>query len=508
MTVEALRSAAWRRSIAAWAALVIALLLVLRRDATHLFSIWWNNATFGHCLLIVPIVAWLVWQRKDELARLAPTPWLRGIALLFATGLLWLAGDLTELSVVRHAALVLMVMATVPTVFGLAVTRGVAFPLFFLLFGIPIGEQIVPQLQTITALFCIKMLDLFGIPAFLDGVFIAIPEGNFEVAEACSGVRFLIAMVAFGALASNVCFKSRWRRAGFMAASVIVPIVANGFRAWGTIYIAHKTTPAFARGMDHIIYGWFFFAFVMALTLAIGWRFFDRPVEEPMIYPERIQPRDSLPGEPRMVLIATLAAFVLAAAAPAYGAYVAGRGPDSRVVAINLPTPAGWTRVPFAGEPWSPQYAGAHTAMASYSDGKGQPVDLYVAIYDHQTAREKLVGFGQGIAPPAEGAPWAWARSDVPPPDGVAAQINATAAVREAWQYYLVNGRVVGTPLKIKIEGLKAKLLGGPTRAATVVISAQRADTVIAARPAIARFAAALGPIDKLVDRAAIEAKD
>ena len=482
--------------------------MLLHRDALHLFSIWWNNATFGHCLLIVPIVGWLVWQRRHELVRMAPSPWLPGVGLLLATGVLWLAGELAELSVVRHAALVLTVMATVPTIFGLAVTRGVAFALFFLLFGIPVGEQIVPQLQTFTALFSIKLLDLFGVPAFLDGVFISIPNGDFEVAEACSGVRFLIAMVAFGALTSNVCFKSWWRRAAFMAASVLVPIVANGFRAWGTIYIAHRTTASFARGIDHIVYGWFFFAFVMALTLAIGWRFFDRPVDEPMIDPARLQPATAIPGTPRSLVVATLAALALAAVAPAYAGYIAGRGPDERVAAIRLPTPEGWRLASYAGSPWRPRYPGARDAMATYVDRAGERVDLYLAVYDREDKDNKLVGYGQGIAPPDEHAPWAWAKSDASPPGGSAAQINGPGVVREAWQYYLVNGRIVGTPYAAKAEGLRVRLLGGPTRAATVVISAPRADSMISVRPAIARFAAAVGPIGALIDRATIEARD
>ena len=68
------------------------------------------------------------------------------------------------------------------------------------------------------------LLALTGVPASIDGVFITTPAGLFEVAEACSGVKFLIAMIAFGTLVANVCFTSWPRRCVFIAASVIVPI--------------------------------------------------------------------------------------------------------------------------------------------------------------------------------------------------------------------------------------------------------------------------------------------
>ena len=272
----------WPRALLLWAGTLIALGLVLRVDVAHMVGRWWDSSTYGHCLLIPPILAWMVWQRRDGLARLAPQPWLPGAALMLGAGALWLVGHLAGVALLRHAALVLLFIFSVPTMLGLAVARGVMFPLVFALFMIPTGEQLEPKLQTITAWFAMKLLHLAGVPAFNDGVFITIDNGDFEVAEACSGVRFLIAMVAFGALVSNVCFISWRRRIAFMFAAIFLPIVANGIRAWGTIYIAHLTSPQFARGVDHIVYGWIFFAVVMALLLAVGWRFFDRPVEDPV----------------------------------------------------------------------------------------------------------------------------------------------------------------------------------------------------------------------------------
>jgi hypothetical protein len=64
---------------------------------------------------------------------------------------------------------------------------------------------------------------------------------------------------------------------------------------------------------------------------------------------------------------------------------------------------------------------------------------------------------------------------------------------------------VVGSPYAAKTEATKAKLLGGPTRAATVVISAQRPDPLVSARPSVERLAAAFGPVDAFVDRVTIE---
>src|SRR3546814_4691911 len=74
-----------------------------------------------------------------------------------------------------------------------------------------------------------------------------------------------------------------------MLAAIGIPIVANGFRAFGTIHIARLTDIDFAASFDHVIYGWFFFAFIIALLMGAAWRFFDRKLGDPWFDTERLQ---------------------------------------------------------------------------------------------------------------------------------------------------------------------------------------------------------------------------
>ena len=96
-------------------------------------------------------------------------------------------------------------------------------------------------------------------------------------------MKFLVAMVALGTLVAHLCFASAKRRTLFMAAAVVVPVLANGVRAWGTISIAQSRGVEFAAGFDHIVYGWVFFALVMIAVLGASWRFFDRSPDDPLI---------------------------------------------------------------------------------------------------------------------------------------------------------------------------------------------------------------------------------
>ena len=274
----------WRAHLVRLALVMAALLLIFASDVADMASIWWNVSTYTHCLFVLPIIGWLIWQRRREVLTLTPQGDWRGIALVFFGAAVWMLGEAAGIALFRHAAVVFMLQASVFALLGQRVLRGLLFPVFYLVFLIPFGDELVPQLQTITAKLSMIFLGWASIPAHIEGVFISIPTGLFEVAEACSGVKFLVAMVAYSALTANVCFKSWKRRVAFLTMAMIVPILANGLRAYGTIHVSYATgSNDFAEGFDHIIFGWVFFALVMAMVVAIGWRFFDRPIDAPWL---------------------------------------------------------------------------------------------------------------------------------------------------------------------------------------------------------------------------------
>ena len=237
---------AWRQQATLLAVAASAILLLFWHDFYAMASIWWNASTYNHCLLIPPLIAWLVWQRRAELAELTPTSWRPGLALAAAGAIAWLLGYAGGISLGRHLGLILMLQGAILTLLGKAVARGLAFPIFYLLFLVPFGDEVLPFMQTLTAKLAMMLLNVGGTPAHLQGVFITTPSGYFEVAEACAGVKFLVAMVALGALVANLCFRSWTRRVAFMIASVTVPVLANGVRAWGTIYVAEGTSVDYA----------------------------------------------------------------------------------------------------------------------------------------------------------------------------------------------------------------------------------------------------------------------
>jgi exosortase A len=490
--------AGWRAHLTALGWLASAILILFHRDAADMVGLWLKSETFNHCALILPIIGWLAWQRLAELRRLAPAAWWPGLLLVAAGAASWLLGEAGSVALARHIGLVLMLQGAVIACLGKAVSRGLAFPIFYALFLIPAGEGLVPPLQTLTAEMSMALLALSGIPAHIEGIFITTPSGYFEVAEACSGVQFLIAMIAYGALVANVCFRSWPRRIAFIAAAIIIPILANGVRAWGTIYIAEISGIEFAAGVDHVVYGWFFFALVIALLMAVGWRFFDRRAGDAWINPEKLQP--VRPISSPLVPVAA-AALALAALPLAWSAAIAASAEEAPAQLV-LPYVDGWERMPMTGRPWKPHYVGADLLrMGRYRNAQGQQVDLAIAVFARQGEGRELVGYGQGAVGPE--SDWAWTASASPPFGGRADRIASHSTVREVLTFYRVGSTLTGSPMQVKLETMKTRLTGGPQRAVAILVSAPEPADGVSVRPALDAFVRALGPIDRLADRAA-----
>ena len=479
----------------ALAAAATGILLLFHTDIVRMVGVWWSASTYSHCILIAPIIAWLIWQRRSELGALTPTGWWPGLAVVVAGGMGWLMGDAGSVAFARQLGVVLMLQGAVITIFGPTVVRGMLFPLCYALFLVPFGESLEAPLQQVTVGIVMPLLDLVGIPATANGVMIHAGRYYFEVAEACSGTKFVIAMLAFGVLVCNLCFTSWRRRAIFMTAALIIPILANGVRAFATIWVADMTSVQTATGFDHIVYGWVFFALVMAGILALGWRWFDRAADAPAFDPDALRrPISHALG----AVVAGLFVIAIAAAFPAWSAVIDGRA-TALPARGTLPTIPGWHRVPLSDRaPWMPYYPTADRYLfGRYTDGI-DTVDLGIAAYASQHGDKEVVGYGIGVL--RQDDRWLRVASLPDLAGGDAMQIAAPGPVeRIVVTWYRIGKTITADGKQVKIETMKARLLGGDQRAVAIHVSAE-IKGAHDARTAIVRFLTAAGPIGRIAD--------
>ena len=234
------------------------------------FDIWIGNDIFNHCLLVIPGSFYLIYLKRSVLpsSEVRPNFWV--LPFLVGCLLLYLVGIAGDVQLFMHAATFSFLPFAVWMLLGNTLAYKVTFPLFFMLFAIPFGEELVPFLQEVTADWSVFLLNVTGVPIYRSGLYIEIPQGRFLVAEACSGISFFIASIVIGSLYAYLNIYSWKRKVSFVILSIMFPVVANAIRVYGIILTGYLTDMEHAVGADHIIYGWFFFAFVILCLLGIG----------------------------------------------------------------------------------------------------------------------------------------------------------------------------------------------------------------------------------------------
>ena len=244
-------------------------------------NVWWVSPTYSHCFLIIPTVAYLIWAKRKQLREQIPRPFPKALLLALPVLVVWIAGTAAAVNEAQQIAIIGLFQILLLVSLGPEIYRIILFPSLFLFALVPTGEYLVGPLQTFTTKFISVGLDMLGILHYTEGNIIQLANGAFQVAEACAGLRFLIATVVLSTLYAHLVFR-RWSKIiVFVLASFIVPVIANGFRALGIVLLAHYTDNKLAVGADHIVYGWGFSVAILMLLFFIGARFRDSDDERP-----------------------------------------------------------------------------------------------------------------------------------------------------------------------------------------------------------------------------------
>lgn len=445
-------------------------------------AVWWSTPTFHHGFAVLPVTLVLIWRKRRQLAAEPVRPEPRALAPLALGAALWLAGEAGALQLFQHAGLAVMLAALAFGVCGWALIRHGWFPLLFLGFMVPAGDQLVPLLQDVTAAIAVWLLQAAGIPVMRDGVLLQTPSGLFEVAEACAGIRFLIANIVVASVFAHLNYRRWYKAAAFMALCIVVPILANGVRGFGIMLIAYWTDNEYAAGVDHIVYGWGFFAVVMLATLYAGSLFADRPAAEAPAQPKP-GPAEGvarwMPVSRAQPLVTALMALGLLAA-PAYAALVLGNAPWEAPSHLTPPRAGGaWTAAP--GAPgWRPVFAGATAELAQTY--RHQPTDrtlaFYLAYYAGQRQGSEPIQHANRVT---GGEGWTriasrketLAATDGPLPVNVERTAGPDGREWTLASWYWVGGRFTASRLEAKILQIKAALAGESRAAAAIVLAAE-----------------------------------
>ncbi len=468
-----LKVSPWNARLAAIMLAVAAVVVILFPSYAEIFNLWWTITGYNHCLLIVPISLYLAWLNRGALYALPiSNSWL-GVGYSALNAIVWFLGDLLSLNVLEHAGSIGIIVGVVWSLLGNAGFRLMLFPLFYLYFGLPEGDFLVPYLQDLTAKVVVILLRASEIPVFLEGRYLTIPSGQFHVAKACSGINYLIATLAVGTVFAYLRYRRTSRRIAFMCLVILVPLAANGLRAYGIVMIAHLSNYKYAMGVDHFIYGWLFFGVVIFALFSLGNLFSDVDDGETPRYlatPDAQEPTSpALPVFAIVIIIGGLRALSLAGVCVGYA--------DLNIHAPNSGN--AWEMLPDSHTVLGSHFEGHDaTVTASYRRTESQTatdVSLEIFYYRRQEQGAEVIGVRNDIYDDER-----WRRVEGPSnrvvngyPGEVYEMIlrSHDARERRVWYWFDISGTPTLNTIKAKFYSKRAVFTGAYLGEAAVIVS-------------------------------------
>lgn len=234
-------------------------------------DVWVGKEEYSHAILVPLIVAFLVWQRRPLLQRMGFEGSWWGFAIVALGSALQVLGRLATLYVVQQYALLLVVYGIVLALAGWRVVKRLGMPLLLLLSMVPLPEfllkNVSAELQLLSSQLGVWFLRVAGVSVLLEGNVIDLGSYKLEVAEACSGLRYLFPLMTLGLILAYFFQAATWKRAFVFLSSIPVTIVMNSLRVALIGVMVDRWGPAMAQGFLHDFEGWAVFMASIGMLL-------------------------------------------------------------------------------------------------------------------------------------------------------------------------------------------------------------------------------------------------
>ena len=248
--------------------LVVVYFPVLR----HLVRQCYNDPDMGHAFFVPVIAGFIVWQRREELGTLKARPDWRGLILVIWGAVQLIVATLGAELFTARIALLITLVGLVWTAGGTLVVKKLAFPLFLLLFMIPIPHLIYNaltfKLQILASRLAEDALTVLSVPVSREGNVLELPNQKLSVVEACSGIRSLLSL-SFLSLVYGYFFEKRnWVRVTLFFSTIPLAIIANASRVTITGLMT-QVKAELAEGFFHEAQGWVIFMVGLGLLIVV-----------------------------------------------------------------------------------------------------------------------------------------------------------------------------------------------------------------------------------------------
>jgi exosortase D (VPLPA-CTERM-specific) len=232
----------------------------------------WYGEEYSHGVLIPAVTAWLLWNRRGALVASFGAPAWAGAALVLVAMAMYITGEFSAIYILAQIGFVIALLGVVLGVGGYSLLRVTLVPILLLLFAIPppsfIEAVLTLKLQLISSELGTLLIRMFQIPVYLEGNIIDLGDQQLEVAEACSGLRYLFPLLSLGFLLAYFFRAPMWQRGILFLSTIPITILMNSLRIGLVGVTVAYWGPQMADEVLHAFEGWLIFAGCMGMLSA------------------------------------------------------------------------------------------------------------------------------------------------------------------------------------------------------------------------------------------------
>lgn len=260
----------------AWALVLGLLIWIYTPHIVSMVASWWDDPNYSHGFLVPIVAAGLIWRQRKQLSDLAAGPEYWGLAVIGLSLAVLVVGQMAHEFYLRRLSLIPVMWGLVLLAWGWPVARRLWFAFVYLVLMVPLPymlyDAVAFPLRLIAAQIAAWVIRLMGVPVYLEGNVLHLPNVVLNVVDACSGIRSLISLLAVGVILAYLILPNRWIK--FVVVLLVVPVavMSNAIRVAVAGLAAEWIGPETLEGVMHDAVGWvvFMIGFLILLGITVG----------------------------------------------------------------------------------------------------------------------------------------------------------------------------------------------------------------------------------------------
>ena len=259
----------WPRIVSRWWPVALLGLVAYGKIAARVALEWTRNEDYSHGLIVPFVIAYLVYARRADMAKIPASPSNWGLPIMIGAQFINLVGVLGSEFFLQRTSLLMFAAGVMVYTFGWRWLRATSFAFALLFLAIPLPaivfNSVALPLQFLASGLAERFLQLVSIPVYREGNVLMLATQNLNVAEACSGIRSLVSMVSLGLMLSYLVPLKWHGRAILLVSTVPIALAFNALRIGVTGVLAYHFGPRAAEGFFHSFSGWVMFVAAMCV---------------------------------------------------------------------------------------------------------------------------------------------------------------------------------------------------------------------------------------------------